>query len=329
MLSSVDLFTGVGGFSLALKGIAKPLLYCDVSSDVRDTLSHLMKKGKLPTAPIVDDVKNMESIVKAVRGRNVDIITAGFPCIGFSKSGNMEGFKNAQSGLFWDTIKVVKKLRPKMVFLENVAEIVNSRDGKDLQTIVAEFQKNGFECEWVIRSAQSVGAPQVRRRWFCLAVSGNKPVIKLKESYFDWSLESMPRLVSIRDVDFARRYSMLGNAIVPAAARAAFIQLYTSEAISKVKTFPDIVLDPRHFTAYKEGDHARRLKMTLFPTPRAQMWRRSYTLTARTSRDLPTFVLFVKNIGGVAMERPESDMVVNIAFVEWLMGYPRGWTSGP
>jgi hypothetical protein len=225
-------------------------------------------------------------------------------------------------------MEVVKKLRPKMVFLENVAEIVKSRDGKDLKTVVAEFRKSGFECEWVIRSAQSVGAPQVRRRWFCLAVSGNKPVIKLKGSCFDWSLESMPRLVAIRGVDFAKRYSMLGNAVVPAAARAAFIQLYTSKAtVSKAKTFPDIVLDPRHFTAYKEGDHAQRLKTTLFPTPRAQMWRRGYTLTARAGRDLPTFVLFVKNIGGVAMERPESDMVVNIAFVEWLMGYPRGWTS--
>ena len=328
MLSSVDLFTGIGGFTLALKGFASPLLYCDISVDVRDTLHSLMKTGKIPNAPVVDNVKNIEEIVTAVRGRKVDIVTAGFPCIGFSKAGNMEGLQNAHSGLFWDTMKVVKKLQPKMVFLENVAEIVKSHDGEDLKTIMGEFTKSGFNCDWVIQSAQSIGAPQVRRRWFFLAVSGRKPNIQIRRKPFDWSINSMPKLVSVREIDFAKRYSMLGNAIVPAAAREAFIRLCAGREPRKHEQFPDIVLDPRHFKAFNEGEHARRLKMNLFPTPRAQMWRRSYTLTDRTIRDLPTFALFAKKIGAMTLPRPGREMDVNICFVEWLMGYPQNWTLG-
>ena len=334
MLTSVDLFSGIGGFALALKGVATPILYCDISETVRETLSSLMQRGKLPKAPIIGNIKNFDEIVSVVRDRQVDIITAGFPCLGFSKVGNMEGFNNSQSALFWDTMKIVKILRPHMVLLENVAEIVNANDGNDMAAMIAEFTKLGFGCKWTIQSAQSVGAPQVRKRWFCLATSQKKLNMKTVKTNkfvsFDWSQKSMPSIVSVREADFARRYSMLGNSIVPAAARAAFIKLYAGEDDKSKKTyqtFPEIVLDPRHFKAFKEGDHAQRLRVHLFPTPRAQMWRRSYTLTARNTQDLPTFVLFIKKIGDTEFERPTSEMVVNINFVEWLMGYPSGWTK--
>lgn len=64
-----------------------------------------------------------------------------------------------------------------------------------------------------------------------------------------------------------------------------------------------------------------------FPTPRAHMWRNSSVLTLRTLRDLPTFALFAKQIQGVTQSATSKEDKVNIRFVEWLMGYPAGYTE--
>ena len=97
MLNSVDLFSGIGGFAMALKGMFQPLLYCDKSPIVRSMLENLMANGKLHKAPIVDDVKNLSEILKAVGTRRVDMITSGWPCLGFASTGKRDGFKNIQS----------------------------------------------------------------------------------------------------------------------------------------------------------------------------------------------------------------------------------------
>ena len=56
MFNSVDLFTGIGGFTLAFENKCKPLLYCDNNDGVVGTLKGLMKQGKIPHAPVVTDV---------------------------------------------------------------------------------------------------------------------------------------------------------------------------------------------------------------------------------------------------------------------------------
>ena len=331
MLHSVDLFTGIGGFTLALKGLFKPLLYCDVSPTVRALLKNLMATGKLPRAPVVDDVNNMRDILKTVGKRRVALITAGFPCIGFSVAGNREGFDNQQSALFFQLMKVVAALRPRMVLLENVSEVVTANDGQDLETMSRAFERLGYDFNWTIRSARSVGAPQLRKRWFCLCKLSGAPVrLKVSPVAFDWSPSRMPALVSERKADFAKRYSMLGNAIVPAAARAAFCELFerAPKDYDMVRAFPEILIDPTHFKAHVPSPTPpHKIRLTSFPTPRAQMWRRSYGATARNMRDLPTMALFVKRIGDKVLPRPDASMDVNPRFVEWLMGYPTDHTK--
>ena len=172
MLTSVDLFTGIGGFALALKGVFKPLVYCDKSAAVRELLHRCMADGRLPRARVVDDVRHPDAIVDAVRGRRVDVVTLGFPCTGFSLAGGMQGLLNADSSLFHDAMKVVARLRPRMVFLENVIGILTVNGGKDFETILASLTGAGYVARWTSTSAHEAGAPQLRRRWFCLAVRG-------------------------------------------------------------------------------------------------------------------------------------------------------------
>ena len=76
MLKHVDVFSGIGGFTLALKDVSETKMYCDISPTSQQILRNLMRKGKIPTAPIVNDVKDLS---KALTFK-FDIMTAGFPC---------------------------------------------------------------------------------------------------------------------------------------------------------------------------------------------------------------------------------------------------------
>jgi site-specific DNA-cytosine methylase len=357
MPNSVDLFTGIGGFALALKGVYRPLLYCDNDPGVLLVLESLTRKGDLPRADLITDVKDTSAIVKAVANRKVDLLTAGFPCTGFSKSGAMKGLDNEGSSLFFHAMKAVRKLRPSVVFLENVAEIVKSAD---MDVIATSLRGMGYECRWTICSGSDVGSPQLRRRWFCMCVlrgfvpAALKVATQLRTS---WSVKGMPRIASKRPEDFASRYSMLGNTIVPAAAWLAFVRLFTGFAVQtfeqcrrlklvkygfmtgevamppSVPRF-EILLRPDHFAGAEKSSKRAVMPATegttarnVFPTPRATMWRKSNVLTSRTMRDLPCFALFVSKVNGVSQPKTRANEVVNLDFMEWLMGFPVGWTK--
>jgi DNA (cytosine-5)-methyltransferase 1 len=256
VLNAVDLFTGVGGFALAMEGMYNPLLYCDNLPQVISTLRTLMTKGSLPKAPIVEDVRNLAEIVRVVGNRKVDIVFASFPCVGFSACGQAGGLANEASGLFFDTVKVIRALRPTMVMYENVAAITGTRHVANFRTILAAMLKSGYNVRWTTCTAASVGAPHIRKRWFCLCVLKDAcppPLVPPKTAFVarvKWSTASMPRLMANKVPDYRHRYSMLGNGIVPSAARLAFFRLYTEFGIS---THDDLVARTGTRIAYVPG----------------------------------------------------------------------------
>jgi DNA-cytosine methyltransferase len=223
MLRSLDLFSGIGGFALALRYVAEPVAYCDWDPEVQAALERLTKDGRLPSAPVVDDVRNLVKISQVAK--NVDIVTAGFPCVGFSLIGAREGLKNAQSGLFGATMEVVRVVKPGMVFLENVPGILSANDGKDFAHVLRSLKSHGYhDVRWTTVSAADVGGPQIRNRWFCLAIKKAPSQVTLKPLPFgSWSGHPAPARKATPGFDV--RVGMLGNAIVPLAARTAFARL--------------------------------------------------------------------------------------------------------
>lgn len=237
VLNSVDLFTGIGGFVLGLEGICSPILYCDNEPAVLQQLHKQMADGRLPKAPVVDDVRKLRDIVAAVGKRRVDVVTAGFPCVGFSSSGNREGLDNVHSALFRDTVKVVRALKPKITLFENVPPILFSNEGEDIAEIWRTMRAAGYACRWTMCSAEEVGAPQVRRRWFCMCTRND--VDDLPEIDVTWrNAYSRARPAHLADGSVsAKRFKMLGNTIVPSAARLAFYRLYSAFAL---RTMADV-----------------------------------------------------------------------------------------
>jgi DNA (cytosine-5)-methyltransferase 1 len=160
-LRGLDLFTGIGGITLALKDYVHPIAYCEIDSYSQSILLQRMSEGNLPKAPIWDDIRTMSPLDLP----HIDIIYGGFPCQDISVAGNGKGLEGERSGLFFEIIRLSKEIKPSFIFLENVPAIT-TRGGI---RVVREIAEMGYDCRWCIISAASVGALHRRERWFLLA----------------------------------------------------------------------------------------------------------------------------------------------------------------
>lgn len=163
-MNGLDLFSGIGGISLALHEWVKPVAYCEIDKYCQAVLLSRMSNGQLPRAPIWDDIVSLDG--HKFYG-HIDIIYGGFPCQDISCAGLGKGLEGKRSGLFFEILRLAKEIKPSYIFLENVPAIT-SRGG--LQ-VVREIAEMGYDCRWCVISAASVGALHRRERWFLLAHS--------------------------------------------------------------------------------------------------------------------------------------------------------------
>jgi hypothetical protein len=227
-LIGVDLFSGIGGFTHALRGLVDTKLFCDIDPYAISVLQARMSDNKLPNVPIWYDVQTLNRVNLRKENvklpRKVDIVMGGFPCVGFSSVGDQDGFEEAQSHLFFNMLKVIDEFNPRFVFMENVPLILQM----GLPDVTRQFMKRGYTLRWTIMTARQMGAPQTRKRWYCLAIRiGSKPpTIPEKRAAYKWNARSEPVTMVLLDDPAAykahSRCAVLGNAIVPAVARCAF-----------------------------------------------------------------------------------------------------------
>lgn len=160
LLRGLDLFSGIGGITLALSDYVEPVAYCEIEQYAQCVLLSKMSEGKLPIAPIWDDVQTLKKEMLP----SVDIIYGGFPCQDISIAGRGAGLEGKRSGLFKEIARLASELRPQFVFLENVPAITS----RGLREVTGTMAGLGFDCRWLMLSAAEVGAPHKRNRWFLL-----------------------------------------------------------------------------------------------------------------------------------------------------------------
>ena len=162
-LKILDTFAGIGGFSYAaheLVGGFETTQFVEI-----DPFCQKVLKKHFPKVPCHDDIKTFT----AYPGQ-YDVITGGFPCQDISVAGRREGITNqSRSGLFYELIRVIRLVRPKFVVMENVAAILNN----GLDIVLGELSEAGYDAEWAIISASSLGAAHRRSRWWCVAYTNN------------------------------------------------------------------------------------------------------------------------------------------------------------
>jgi DNA (cytosine-5)-methyltransferase 1 len=164
-LRVLDLFSGIGGFSLAARWLGG---FETVQFVERDPFCQRILHKHWPTIPIHDDICTFQP-----EPESADVVCGGFPCQDISIAGKQAGIrKGTRSGLFYELMRVVRLVGPQYVVLENVANITSN----GLDTVLGTLAEAGFDAEWACIPAADVGACHRRDRWWCVAyASGTGP----------------------------------------------------------------------------------------------------------------------------------------------------------
>lgn len=157
----IDLFAGVGGIRLAFEKSGGGCVFSS-EIDIHAQLTYFTNHGTVPYGDITK--------IDAASIPSHDVLCAGFPCQPFSHIGRREGFEHPTQGtMFHEIVRIVRKKRPKALFLENVPGIINHDKGNTLRVILDTLAKLGYECSYAILNACDFGVPQNRKRFYLVA----------------------------------------------------------------------------------------------------------------------------------------------------------------
>ena len=205
----LDLFSGIGGFSLGLERAGMET----VAFVERDKKAQMVLRKHWKETPIFNDIKSFD---RECIG-DVDLVCGGFPCQPFSTASR--GNKTAED-LWPDMERVICQFRPKWVIAENVLPAPIEKAKTDLE-------KLGYKCETRNIGANDCGADHQRYRWWLIAHTNNKgefsstlnaevaELPKLCEGV--WGAENYARTIRVSNglPNRVDRFRMLGNTVIP------------------------------------------------------------------------------------------------------------------
>jgi DNA (cytosine-5)-methyltransferase 1 len=183
MLKVLDLFSGIGGFSLGLErtGGFETVALCEIEKFPRKVLAK-----HWPEVPITGDIRklsyNRETQELIYDGRVIyvgviDVITGGFPCQDISVAGLQKGMTDeTRSGLWGELLRLNSEIRPSYGLFENVSNLLAGPDrtGKWFARVLSDLARRGYDAEWQNIPASAVGSPQSRQRVWIVAYPRGK-----------------------------------------------------------------------------------------------------------------------------------------------------------
>ena len=170
MYKFIDLFSGIGGFHLAMNKATfnncKLLAYSEIDPLCKEIYNLAYGLGE---GFINGDVKDLVSGKKNEWGvPNFEICLGGFPCQPFSNVGKRQGLEDDRSNVFFDILRTLKYYQPEYFVLENVEKIKTIEKGALLQKMVLELEKIGYKVDIQSLCTSNYGIPQQRKRiFFC------------------------------------------------------------------------------------------------------------------------------------------------------------------
>ena len=159
-LHVIDLFSGIGGFSLGLHQADsrfKTIAFCEI-----DPFCQKVLKKNFPEVKIYGDIKKTTFTEPAF------LVCGGFPCQSISIAGKQRG-KDDDRWLFPQMLRVIKEVKPKWIIAENVQNLLNIADGEILQGIYNDLESLDYEVQTFRISAASQGAWHKRERVWIVA----------------------------------------------------------------------------------------------------------------------------------------------------------------
>jgi len=158
----LDLFAGIGGFSLGLDrtGGFETVAFCEL-----DEKAQLVLKKHWPGVPVYGDVKELTVERLQSDGIVPTVIAGGFPCQDISSAGRGKGIIGERSGLWSEMFRLIRDVRPAWAIIENVS-VLRSRG---LALVLQNLSEIGYCAEWHCIPASAVGAPHQRDRIWIVA----------------------------------------------------------------------------------------------------------------------------------------------------------------
>lgn len=201
MLRVLDLFSGIGGFSLGLErtGGFETVAFCEIDPFCRKVLAK-----HWPNVPCYTDVRELTSERLAADGIAVDVICGGFPCQDISAAGKKVGISGARSSLWSEITRLAGEIGPRFIVMENSSALLS----RGFSEILCDLATRGYDAEWQCIPASALGAPHGRDRVWLVSYPNN-------ESQSDSPKHDETRRMpppGIRDVaDMQRRIKPLGR----------------------------------------------------------------------------------------------------------------------
>jgi DNA (cytosine-5)-methyltransferase 1 len=171
-LKVLDLFSGIGGFTL---GLDSTNFFETVKFVEKDKYCQKVLQKNFPNIPIEEDIKN----VKGKEGE-ADVICGGFPCQPFSVAGKQKGTSDDRH-LWPEMFRLIREIKPKFVIGENVKNIINIQDGVVFETVCTDLESEGYEVQSFNIPAAGVGAPHRRERVWIVAYAERNGQLASKE----------------------------------------------------------------------------------------------------------------------------------------------------
>jgi DNA (cytosine-5)-methyltransferase 1 len=194
-----DLFSGYGGFTLALEKVYannRTILQESTAKDLHEVLSE-SESGQARTIGFSEidkyasavlkyrwpNIKNYGDITKIDWSKvpDFDLLTGGSPCQDLSVAGKRAGITGARSGLFFEYMRAVREKKPKYFIWENVKGAMSSNHGFDFAAVINEMAEAGYSLWWQVLNAKDFGVPQNRERIFVVGFRDGSP----REIFFE------------------------------------------------------------------------------------------------------------------------------------------------
>lgn len=164
----IDLFAGIGGFRIAMQNLGGKCVFTS-EWDEQAKKTYEANFGEVPFGDITKEE------TKKFIPDGFDVLCAGFPCQAFSIAGRRGGFEDTRGTLFFDVAEIIRRKKPKAIYLENVKGLFNHDKGKTLKTILNVLRNDlgYFVPDPKILNAKDFGVPQNRERIFIVGFRGD------------------------------------------------------------------------------------------------------------------------------------------------------------
>jgi len=189
-LKTLDLFSGIGGFSLGLESTG---FFETIGFVEKDKFCQKVLKKHWSNINIEEDIRNVKG-----EKYQADVVTGGFPCQPFSVAGKRKS--TADDRYLWDEmLRVIRETKPRWVIGENVEGIVNINEGMVLRQVLNDLENEGFKSQCIIIPASGIGAWHQRKRIWIVAYSNNNGSYRSQRNATKQSSNEQKDRLSFRD----------------------------------------------------------------------------------------------------------------------------------